>query len=195
MRKSYTIAQRIKCLKGEHYTIDTVDADKNVRINSRTITTDASIVGMQCKPRAGVDMTNDLTAIEVEPAVNEGFATTGSIIGIKSQVRKRGTGAKNVGGEMRAFQGELETPSTYAGTVTGPASVLRCRNAMHGTVTNGVFVLHVPSHEGNKAWDGLAYLPDDGQIASDSGAVTLDSYGWIKVKINDTTRYIPVGNL
>lgn len=177
----------------DHVCINTKRADKNVRLNSQTFTTDANIVAVQAKPRAGINLTNNVTGIETEPGINSGYASTKSIIGVKATPYLRGNG--NVGGEMVGFQAELGTPSGYTGTVTGPVAALRVKNSCHGTITNGVFIIHAETHEGNKVWDGLASLPDDGQIAKYNEDKTGGTKGWIKVKIGGYTGYINVATL
>lgn len=53
----------------DHLYIGTDKSDKTVRINSKTFTVAASIIGCQTKPRAGVNMTNDIIGMESMPGI------------------------------------------------------------------------------------------------------------------------------
>jgi hypothetical protein len=163
---------------------------RNVRINSQTYTTDASIIGLLVKPRAGVELTNRIAGIEVSPGINDSFAGT-SVSGIISNPLLKGT-TGDLSGEMRAFEGKVESDTGSTRTVTGPVSVFQANQAMHGTVTNGVYVMDVNAGGGNVAWSGFALLPDDDQVASKDASWTDDGagVGWIKVKVDDTVGYI-----
>jgi len=170
----------------DHLYIMADKSDKGVRIHP-TYAVAASIVALSVKPAAAVIQTNDTIGMEVSPRVNSGFADAG-IVGVKSEPWRRGN--DNCSGEIRGFEATLGTDSGYSGTVTGPVSVLKAVNNMHGTVTNGVYVLYATTHGGNKAWDGLANLPVDGEIAGATAPSTIS--GWIKVKIGANVRYIGV---
>ncbi len=195
MRKQYTILQRLKSLKGQHVSINTdpLDSDKTVRINSRTYTVAASIIGMQTKPRAGVAMTNDIIGIESMPGMNSGFASTAGIVCFKAEPYL-GSTAGTITGDIRSYEATLGKPSG-AGTVTGAISALKAMNNCNATVTGGVHVIHVVTHGDTLAWTSFALLPDDDQIADDDDANTAGTKaGWIKVNIgtpsSKTVRYL-----
>lgn len=169
-----------------HCTIDTTDSTKTVRINSRTYTTAASIIGLQTKPRAGVNMTNDIIGIESMPGINSTFTSTAGIACYKAEPYIHAT-AGAITGDVRCFEGSVGKPSG-AGTITGTMSVLKCIHNGNATVTGGVYPIHVITHGDALAWSGFALLPDDGNIASTAVPGTLSA--WIKVKIGTTVRYI-----
>ncbi len=177
----------------DHLLLNTQASDKNVRINSRTYTVDASIVGAQIKPAAGVALTNGLIGLEVEPRVNDTFAGT-NIHAIYAAPWKRGTGAAgNLSGDFLAVEGKLQSDSGYTGTITGPAAVLRAINSLHGTVTTGPVVIYANQHEGNVAWTALL----EGAEALGTHSLTTASdktgntkSGTIKVRFNNTLYHI-----
>jgi len=187
MRKQFTVMQRLKSLSGQHANLDTASSDKTIRLNSRTYTIAASIIGAQTKPRAGVNMTNDVIGMESSPGLNSGFSSTAGIVCFKAEP-SIGSTALTITGDVRGYEASLGKPSG-AGTITGTMSALKAINNAHGTITGGVYVLHVITHGDTKVWDGLALLPDDGQIASSSENPSTIN-GWIKVKIGTGVRYI-----
>ena len=160
---------------------------KTVRINSQTYTSAASIIGLQTKPRAGVNMTNDIIGIESMPGMNSVFTNSAGIVCFKAEPYIHAT-AGAITGDVRAFEASLGKP-TGAGTITGTLSILKCINNANATITGGVYVLHVVTHGDTKAWDGLALLPNDGQIAQ-AGTAPTTLADWIKVKIGTGVRYI-----
>jgi len=176
-----------------HLLLNTVASDKNVRINSRTYTVDASIVAAQIKPAAGVALTNGIVGLEVEPRINDTFAGT-NLHGIFSGPWKRGTGAAgNLSGTMIAYEGKLQSDSGYTGTITGPAAVLRAVNSLHGTVTTGPAVIYVHNHEGNVAWDSFILGTEalgTHSMTTNSDKTSGAKAGTIKVKFNNTLYHI-----
>ena len=186
MRKTYTIMQRLKGLKGENVNWDTEDSTKTFRFNSRTYTAAASIIGLQTKPRAGVVMTNEIIGMESMPGMNSGFAGVG-IVCYKAEPYLGAT-AGALSGDVRGYEASLGKPSG-AGTITGTMSALKAINNANGTITGGVYVLHVLTHGDTLPWSGFALLPDDGQIAQLGTAPTTLS-AWVKVKIGASVRYL-----
>ena len=187
MRKSFTVMQRLKALSGQHVNLDSASSDKTIRINSRTYTIAASIIGLQTKPRAGVNMTNDIIGMESSPGINSTFTSTAGIVCYKAEP-SIGSTAGAITGDVRAYEASLGKPSG-AGTITGTMSCLKAINNANATITGGVYVLHVVTHGDTKAWDGLALLPDDGQISQLGTAPTTLS-AWVKIKIGASVRYL-----
>lgn len=187
----------------EHLKLETSDDEKNVRINSRDYTTDCSssgagktFIAVQAKPNVTVGGAFSasegacVVGFEASPRFDEGIVGL-DLTGIISNPLLKGK-AGDLKGEMRAYEGKVECPSGSTRTVTGPVSILKAGQAMHGTVTNGVFVIDVDTAGGNVAWDGLLNLPDDNAIASDTALTwgsTGDAAGWIKVDV-EGTKYI-----
>jgi hypothetical protein len=180
---------------GYHLNINTVDTSKTVRINSRTYTVAGTIIGAQVKPRAGVNVTGDITGLEVMPGIGVASVTnTASIIGVNSNPYLHAT-AGAVTGDIRAFSAMLEKP-TGAGTVTGSMSCLKCYNNTNTTVTGGVYALDIAAHGGNNVWTAFARFGDaDGLASVTNGSILNDisataNAGWIKVIVGTTVRYI-----
>jgi predicted RecA/RadA family phage recombinase len=172
----------------DHLDIRTDKADKNVRINSKTFGAAASIVGMQTKPRAGVNQTNDVIGIESMPGMGvTAITNSAGIVCFKAEPYIHAT-AGAITGDVRGYEATLGSPSG-AGTITGTLSVLKAMNNTAKAVTGGIYVLHVITHGDAQPWNGLALLPDDGQIASSSENPSTIN-GWIKVKIGTAVRYI-----
>ncbi len=184
------IGQRSNVLTGlqDHVYINTDKADKTVRINSKTFTTDNSIIGLQTKPRAGVNMTNDVIGMESMPGLGvTAITSTQGIVGFKSEPYIHAT-AGAITGDVRGYEASLGCP-TDAGGITGTLSALKAINNTAKAVTGGIYVLHVAAAGDAQPWSGLALLPDDGQIASSSENPSTIN-GWVKVKIGTAVRYI-----
>jgi hypothetical protein len=183
----------IQAIASGHLALNTQDSDKNVRINSKTFTADASIVAVQIKPAAGVALTNGIVGLEVEPRINDTFAGT-SIHAIYAAPWKRGTGAAgNLSGDFLAIEGKLQSDSGYTGTITGPAAVLRAVNSLHGTITKGPVVIYANQHEGNVAWTAL--LEGAEALGTHSLTTSTDKTGnaksgTLKVRFNNTEYHI-----
>jgi hypothetical protein len=192
-RTGYIAMQRLKSLKGQHVDLQTEDSDKTIRINSRTYTVAASIIGMQCKPRAGVVMTNNIYGAEFEPGMNDGYAGV-SVIGVASRPTLKGA-TGNLSGEVIAFEASLGSSATSTRTVTSPLCCLRAYNNFRGTATGGIYIIHADTHGDIVPWSGLAKLPNDGQIAKYNEDKTGATVGWIKVKIGTYTGYVRVESL
>ncbi len=192
MRKEFTVMQRLKSLAGQHVSFDTVSSDKTIRINCRTYTIAASIIGMQTKPRAGVNMTNEIIGMESSPGVNSGFTGTG-IVCYKAEPNIGAT-AGALSGDVRGYEVSLGKPAA-AGTIAGTMSGMKFINNANGTITGGVYCLHVVTHGDTLAWSGFAKFPDDGQIAKYDEDKTGGTKGWIKVAIGAYTGYINVATL
>ena len=188
-----TAAGTLQSAATSHLNLITQAADKNVRVNVKTFTSDASIVGLMVKPAAGVALTNRIAGIEVSPRVNDTFAGTG-IVGVLCEAWKRGTGAAgNISGVMAVYEGKLITDSGYSGTVTGPAAVLRAINSLHGTVTNGPAVIYAHNHEGNVAWDSLVYGTEalgTHSLTSASDKTANAKSGTLKVRFGGNVYHI-----
>lgn len=185
-RTGYIAMQRLKSLKGQHVDLQTVDNDKTIRINSRTYDADASIIGFQCKPRAGATMTHNIYGAEFEPGLNSGIGGV-AVIGIASRPQLKGSVEGAVTGEVMCHETKLEGGSGR--TITGPASVLRCYNELKSSPSGGVYIINADTHGDVVPWSGLAKLPDDGQIAQ-LGTAPTSLADWIKVKIGASVRYI-----
>ena len=183
----YIAAQRLKSLKGQHVAWDTEDSDKNIRLNSRTYTVAASIIGVQTKPRAGVVMANEIIGMESMPGMNSGYAGVG-IVCFKAEPYLGSThGAMS--GDVRGYEVSLGAPSG-GGTIAGVISGMKFNNNCAKAPTGGVYMLHALTHGDTVPWNGLANLPADSQIAGATVPLTLS--GWIKVKIGANVRYIGV---
>lgn len=170
----------------DHFQIITDKSDKNIRLNSKTFSdADASIVGVQIKPRAGIALTNGIIGLEVMPGVNSGI-TGKDIVGVKVEPYIHSAGGA-LSGYVTAFECTLGKPSG-AGTVTGVMSALRVTNNCDNTITGGVFVIDIEASGGGKAWDGLLKLPAEAGLSGTTSPSTLA--GYIQVKQGSNTRYI-----
>jgi hypothetical protein len=173
--------------------VPAAQVSKTIRLNSQTYTADGSIIGVQVKPRAGANLTNDITGLEIMPGIGTtAITSTKSIIGVNSNPYLHAT-AGAITGDIRAFQATLEKP-TGAGTVTGTASILKCYNNTNGTITGGVFVLDIASHGDTQAWTGFLKAAASGAGGVVVGNMTAKSpendaeAGYISIYVG-TTRY------
>jgi hypothetical protein len=192
MRKEYTIMQRLKSLAGQHVAWNTIDSDKTFRFNSRTYTVEASIIGMQTKPRAGVNLTHEIIGMESMPGINSGYTGVG-IVCFKAEPYLGSTHGA-LSGDVRGYEVSLGAPSG-GGTISGVISGMKFINNCAKAPTGGVYMLYALTHGDVVPWDGLAYLPDDGQLAKYDQALAGATYGWIKVKIGTHTTYIQCRDL
>jgi len=172
----------------DHVYINTDKADKTVRINSKTFATDASIIGMQTKPRAGVNQTNDVIGIESMPGLGvTAITNSAGIVCFKAEPYIHAT-AGAITGDVRGYEVSLGCPSG-AGTITGVLCGMKFINNTAKAVTGGIFPIYVVTHGDAQPWTAFALLPDDGQVASSSENPSTIN-GWVKVKIGSNTRYI-----
>lgn len=176
-----------------HICIDTVRSDKTVRINSRTYTLAASIVGMQCKPRAGVIMIDNIYGAEFEPGINSGFAGKG-IVGVASRPTIKGVGAVgDLSGVVYAFEGDIGADSGSTRTIADYVATIKAFNSMHGTVTKGVYFARILQHGGNVPWSGLLSLEaalGTNSMTTNSDKTGAGKAGTLKVYVNDTLYHI-----
>jgi hypothetical protein len=172
----------------DHVYISTDLATKTIRLNSKTFTTDASIIGVQTKPRAGVNMTNDVIGMESMPGLGvTAITSTAGIVCYKAEPYIHAT-AGAITGDVRGYEASLGCPAG-AGTIAGVLSALKAINNTAKAVTGGIYVLHVAASGDAQPWSGLAVLPDDGQIASSTENPSTIN-GWVKVKIGTAVRYM-----
>lgn len=181
-------------IEEDHVEINTEDDQKNVRINSRDYTrTSGDQTAVQTKPNMSVTGTGGITGIEASPRFADACAGS-KCVGIMSNPILKGT-TGDLTSAMRCYEGKLESDSGSTRTLA-EAYVLHAMQALHGTVTTGPYVIAVDAAGGNVAWAGLLKLPDDSQIATDTGtpgAVT-GATGWIKVLVGSATRYIALAS-
>jgi len=176
---------------GSHLVMDTLDDDKQLRINSRDYTQiSGDTMALQLKPSQAATTTGDIFGAQISPRIQESYGA-GSLQGLGINCDLKGAAGGNVT-TLRGISVELESASGSTRTITN-ATVVRGRNYLHGTVTNGPYMLQVDTHEGNVAWGAFAKLCDDGgNIADLATGVTGNPTGAIKVKIGDTVGYIPI---
>jgi hypothetical protein len=191
-RVGYIAMQRLKSLKGQHVAWNTEDSDKTFRFNSRTYTVAASIIGMQTKPRAGVNMANEIIGIEAMPGVNSGYTGVG-IVCFKAEPYW-GSTCGALSGDVRGYEVTLGKPAG-AGTVSGTVSGMKFINNCNATITGGVYCLYALTHGDTLPWSGFVKLPDDGQIAHYNEDKSGATVGWIKCAIGAYTGYIRVESL
>lgn len=178
----------------DHLYLNTDLATKTVRLNNKTFTnTSGDITGARIAPRQGATSTGSVRGLEVIPGGSAAASSFGyaNLQGVISECYGNTIG--DVTGIVAAFEGKVDMPSAYPGTVTGPVSILRCFNDMHGTVTNGVFVMDIANHGGNKAWDGFirgAEALGTHSMTTSSDKTGSTKSGTIKVKFNDTLYHI-----
>ena len=189
-RTGYIAAQRLKSLKGEHIAWQTEDDDKTIRLNNRDYTaTSGNFIGFQSKPAVAATTTAEIKGCEISPRIKDTFGGS-TMIGVLSDCILKGTSG-NLSGRLTAFQGQLTDENAGGRTVTGVASILDAWHQLAGhTFTGGVYVINVRASGGATPWSGFAVLPNDGQIASDSGTATPGNHGWIKVKVGSAVRYL-----
>lgn len=182
----------------EHLKLETSDDEKNVRINSRDYTYDCTLAenaktftAMQTKPNVTVGGYASVVGFEASPRFASGIAGV-ALTGILSNPLFKGL-AGDLSDELRAYEGKLESPSGSTRVITGPASILKAGQALHGTVTNGVFIIDADAAGGNTAWTGVLNLPADDQLAKyrDGGYTPGNCDGQIVVYINDVKLYVP----
>ncbi len=162
---------------------------KTVKINSQTYATAASIIGLQTKPRVGVNTTNDTIGIESMPGLGAtAITSTAGIVCFKAEPYIHAT-AGAITGDVRGYEVSLGCPSG-AGTITGVLSGIKFVNNTAKAVTGGIFPIYVITHGDSQAWTSFAKLPDDGVIAKSGEDKSAGTEGWLKVTIGTTAHYI-----
>ncbi len=182
------VARGIYSVPGSHLILETKDSTKTVRINSRTYTTAASIIGVQTKPRAGVNMTNDIIGMESMPGMNSTYTNSAGIVCYKAEPYIHAT-AGAITGDVRGYEVSLGCPSG-AGTITGVLSGLKCVNNTAKAVTGGIYPIYVVTPGDAQPWSGLALLPDDGGGIGDLASAVSTVNTVVKAKVGATTTYL-----
>ncbi len=137
-------------------------------------------------------MTNEIIGMESMPGINSGFAGVG-IVCFKAEPYIGAT-ALTLSGDVRGYEVSLGKPAG-AGTIGGTMSGVKFINNANGTITGGVYCLHVLTHGDTVPWSGFAKFPDDNQIANAGDSKAGGTVGWIKVMIGAKTGYIQVETL
>ncbi len=172
-----------------HMYLNTDTSTKTVRINSRTYTTAASIIGAQTKPRAGVNMTNDIIGMESQPGMNSTFTNTAGIVCFKAEPYIHAT-AGAITGDVRGYEVSLGCPSG-AGTITGVLSGLKCVNNTAKAVTGGIYPIYVVAAGDAQPWNGVILVPDSGvNSIGDLASATSTINSVFKVVVGSTVSYI-----
>lgn len=177
--------------KTDNLLINSVLDTKDVSINSRDYTqVTGNIFACRCKPNATGDGDLFMYGFESSPRFADGVGGLGLSCYIAEADLKGTTG--DITGILRCFEGKLESTSGSQRTVAD-AAVFHAMNALHGTLTDGPYVLKVDTHGGNVAWKGLMDLPDVSGIAQyrDAGYTPGNADGKIFIYIGDNLLYIP----
>lgn len=187
-----TIASQLDfILTGGHWCMQTLEDTKNIRLNSRDyVATSGDVCAVQTKPNISVGGTTGVTGIESMPRFASGIAGS-KLVGIMSNPILKGAAGGNLSSAMRCYEGKLESDSGSTRTVA-EAYVLHAMQALHGTVTDGPYVLAVDAAGGNVEWAGLMKLVDNGGAIADLASAVTTVVGAIKVKIGAQVGYIPV---
>ena len=161
----------------------------NVKIpNVEYTNTSGTVINLQLKSALAATGTASLTSIELAPKVLAGVAA-GTISGVKVAIDLEGLTAGTVT-MAQCFEANVGSDSGTVRTVT-TAVCYRAINNMHGTVTNGPFVLDVDAAGGNVAWAAFARVPDvgvNGLADLASNASTINAV--IKCVVGSTTTYL-----
>ncbi|MDO8671241.1 MAG: hypothetical protein Q7O66_07390 [Dehalococcoidia bacterium] len=161
----------------------------NVKIpNVEYTNTTGTVILLQLKSALAATGSASLSGIEIAPKVLNAIAG-GSISGIKVAIDLEGTSAGTIT-LAQCYEAALGSDSGTVRTVT-TATCFRAINNMHGTVTNGPYVIDVVTHGGNVAWAAFARLPDVGanQIADLASASTTVN-AVIKCVVGSTVTYL-----
>lgn len=199
MSQQINVLRGIYSYKNQNLMLYTVNSNKTIRLNSQSFTDAASIIGCQTKPRAAVNMTNDVIGMESMPGIGTtAKVSTAGIVCFKAEPYIHAT-AGTITGDVRGYEASVGKP-TGAGTITGAISCLKCVHNGTGTVTGGVYPIHVVTHGDALAWTGFALLPDVAGMASASNGAILANIsnttnaGYIQVQIgtpaSHTVKYI-----
>lgn len=178
--------------KGQHTRILSITDGKNIRINSRNVTqTSGDHSAVQVKPNQTV-ATASITGIESSPRFAAGIAGT-NLIGIKSDPLLKGGSGGNIGGEITAFQANIDFGTTDSRVITGDVSALDAFLAIPSDNTyNGDVALLRVKTVNIRAWDYFMNIDD-----ANTGVETLASgtystaEGYLKIVIGSTDYRLP----
>lgn len=173
----------------DHVKINTVTSSKSVRLNSQTYTVDASIVGVQIKPRYGVNLSDNCYGLEVEPGCDTGSTFTGKgITGVASRPRMKGG---NLSGDVLAFEAKLEYGDAGKTVALGSAA-LKCILESNRTFTQGVYPIYVLTGGNTADWTSFALVPNDAVMAHDGSYTCTTESGWLKVNVGTAASNSPM---
>lgn len=191
-----TIASQFShVVTGGHYSLETLEDDKRIRLNSRNYAaTSGDIMGFDSRPRANASGTQTMIGGYIAPGYNDGVAGA-NLIGMIFDPYLKGSSG-NLSGDIRAVQGQITDENVGGRTIGGVSSIFDAwqQLAAH-TFIGGVYVVNVRAAGGATPWSGFARLPDDSQVANDGDDKSGGTVGWIKVMIGSKTGYIQVESL
>lgn len=157
----------------QHGELKTTSDNKQIRINHRAYTqTSGDSIGFMSKPSQEATTTGEVFGVQISPRIQSSYGAL-SLVGIGINCDLKGAAGGNVT-HLRGISLELESASGSTRTITNVCA-LRARNYLHGTVTNGPFVMLLEAAEGNVAWGGFLKA-----AASGAGGVTVGSDGMFK---------------
>lgn len=174
----------------DHVEINTLDDDKNVRLNSRDYTrTSGGSCAVQAKPNMTVGGSGvDVHGFEASPRFAD-EAGGRDCIGFKSNpILKGDTGTLT--GALRCYEGKLET--NYGNSrVTAVMAVLHAMSDVRGTITKGPTPLLVSKGD-YAAWESVMELEGRESMCwhdtdTDVGGTPA---GYFTVIVNDQVRYV-----
>jgi len=165
----------------------------SVGSGTHTVYTQDSLIGFQCKPRAGATMNANIYGAEFEPGLNSGVAGTG-LVGVASRPVLKGSAGGDLSGDVRCYEGSLGSDASGGRTISGVASYLWCDANWSGcTITGGVAIIHMPATAADQI-NWLALLQADDTIAANAGspASLPANTGYIRVKIGSVIGKIAI---
>lgn len=184
-----TLAAQVSfVVTGGHMALETLEDDKQVRLNCRDFAqTSGDSIGFQTRPRASVSGTQTVYGGQSAPGFLDGIAGASLVGHVFDCILKGSSG--NLSGDIRAVQGQITDENTAGRTISGISSILDAwqQLAAH-TFVGGVYVVNVRAAGGATPWSGLAKLPDDSQVAAKgTPTATLPANtAWVRVKVGDT---------
>lgn len=186
MRKSYTIAQRIKGLKGKHIYWQTEDDTKNVRLNSRDYTqASGSASGVQIKPNQSVTGTASICGLEASPRFAAGIAGS-DLVAIKADPLLK-AGAGDLSGKVAAVEANLDFGISGTRTITGDVSAFESYLGIPSTYTYSGLISFLKIRDVNiKAWDAFLNLDSANTGATQAAAAGSGTPVYLKVYIGAT---------
>ncbi len=174
----------------DHYKIQNVADNKNIRINSRNYTAGSGgSTAVQIKPSVTVGTTKSITGLEVSPRFQAGIAG-GDLRGILSDpVVKAGSG--NISGQVVGFECNIDFGGSGTRTFAEDIAAFSAFLAIPSSNTYSKLVTVMRVRTVNiRAWDAFLNIDDDNTGATQASAVGSGGNKYLKVYIGSTLHTI-----
>lgn len=178
----------------DHFKIQNVADNKNIRINSRDYTAGSGgSTAVQIKPSVTVGTTKSMTGLEVSPRFQAGIAGSGLRGILADPVIKAGSG--NISEQVVGFECNMDFGGSGTRTFAEDIAAFSTFLAIPNTNTYSKLVTVMRVRGVNiRGWDGFLNIDDDNTGATQASAVGSGGNKYLKVYIGSTLHTIAMAH-